>query len=211
MDLNVSIDTKAAMQTARLLGFNVIALNKNVLATADLRGHRSKFETTDFPGLRILRRLTISVNQPAQLAQLSKLDISSMGYDLFAIRPMNDSVLKSLIESPLHNLDIMSLDLTQPILTSSMRPALAKVISSGVQIEVEFSSCLKDSSGRVQCINQCRNVLATFKSGVFISSGAKNVLEMRSNTDLTNFAMHVLGLRDCLPTLKTRPVQQIDD
>ena len=200
MDLNVSIDTHAALQTAKLLGFKVIALNKTMLANADFRGHCSKFENLEFSGLKILRRLTVSVNQPAQLAQLSKLEISSMGYDLFAIRPMNDNVLKSLLETPLVNMSILSLDLTQPILTTSMRPALAKLISSGVQIELEFSSCLKDSSGRVQCINQCRTVLATFKSGVFITSGAKSVLEMRSPTDLENFATHVLGLRDCLPS-----------
>jgi len=195
MDLCLSIDTYQALQTAHLLGFKKVALNRTVLATSDLRSHRAKFEATEYPGLEILKRLTVSPNQASQLAQLGTLDFKSMGYDILAIRPMNESVLRAILEAKSTPASILSLDLTQPLLTLGMRPALADLLASGTQLEVEFAAnCLRDASGRVQCINQCRHVLSTFKSGVFLSSGAKSVLEMRSPTDLINFSQ-VLGLR----------------
>ena len=192
MDLNISFESTQAIQTARLLGFKAIAINKTILATSDFRSLKST-TTPHCPDLKVYNRLTIAVNQPSQLPLLSKIDISM--FDMLAIRPMNDSVLRSLLSSFPSSFHILSLDLTQPLLTTSMRPSLSKLIDSGVQIEVDFASCLKDSSGRVQCINQCRQVLSTFSSGAFLSSGARNILEMRSPGDLANFSTKILGLR----------------
>ena len=191
MDLCVYSEDPRVYDTASSLGFSLVAFTKQVSSNFDLNS--LKFPTLKHDRLLVLNRLTVAVSHPSQIAQLATIDRSAI--DLLAIRPSNDQVLKTLLEKCPPNFQIISLDLSQPLLTTSMRAGMKKLISQGIFFEIEFSSVLRDTTARGICVNQCRLVLNTFASGVLLSSGARNALELRSSFDLDLFAQGVLGLR----------------
>ena len=195
LDLNVCFETAAALETAKDLGYRIIAISKTVPASSEVRAadSTSSLPQTDGAGMTVLRRITLALSSVAQLSVLAQLYCNRKGFDIIAARPLNDTVLKALCDKGA--CDIISLDLSASILSSGLRSSLKSAIDRGVSIEVEFGTCLRDISCRTSMVSQCMQFLSSFSKGVVVSSGARNVLEMRSPVDLQNFAKSVLGLK----------------
>ena len=193
IDLNVCFETEAALETAKDLGYLMIALSRSIPASSDLRSLSFPTIHSGSLSITVLRRVTLIISSVSQISVLSQLYTARKDFDIIAARPVNDTVLKALCEKGL--CDLISLDPSCQLLSSSSRSAIKSAIDRGISIEVEFGPCLRDMSIRTSMVSQCKQYLSSFTKGVFVSSGARNVLEMRSALDLSNFANCVLGLK----------------
>ncbi|KAI9874348.1 MAG: hypothetical protein M1830_009847 [Pleopsidium flavum] len=175
------------------LGYNVVALNHTVVGKlpADL----SSPIPTDlrFPtarNLRILRRCTLVLSDPAQNHRLSTL---SQRYDLLAIRPTTE---KALHQACSLDCDLISLDLTTRFPSHFKHKTLSTALQRGVKFELCYAPGVlaTDSSARRNLISNATQLIrATRGRGIIISSEAMKAVGCRGPWDVINLAM-VWGL-----------------
>ncbi len=192
VDLSLCCETAQTLEEARNLLFKIAAFNKVIPVSSDLRSSR-KSGDSQITGLTLLNRLTVVISNVAQIPILNQIEAARLGYEVIAVRPLNESVLKAICEKG--QCDLISLDLTTQILSPGVKNSIKSAIGRGVGIEIELAPFLRDNSSRPIFISQCRQHLSSFGSGVFLSSGAKNLLELRSPSDLDNFGTAVFGLK----------------
>jgi RNase P/RNase MRP subunit p30 len=182
------------VERAHQLGFKIIVLNKNIQPNefSNISGFPNLPSVLD---LRLHTRCTVPISNPNQLHAIVASHLAMKNFDLFAVRALNDTVLKAIAEqSSFDCIDILSFDLTQPILTFTHAKHLKQIISKGIKLEIDFACALRDFTGRINIINQAQLILKPFKNDVLFSSGAKNLLELRTPEDLKIFREGVLGL-----------------
>ena len=188
---NLQSDSAACLMTAADLGYGVIVLNNVVPITTDFRSHRCPYKTPN--NLNIIKRLTVVLSSVSQLPLLEHIQVAKLGYDILALKPLNDSTFKAVCDKA--ETSIISLDLTSSILNGSTKNAVKAAKDRNIWFEVEFAPFFRDQSSRQSIMTQSRQHLSNLTPNVFVSSAAKNPLELRTVSDLDNFGSAVLGLK----------------
>ncbi|KAL7273990.1 RNA-binding RNA processing protein rpp1 [Rhizina undulata] len=168
------------------LGYNVIALNHT------LSGKLSPSLTNPIPAdpfpqtpkLRVLRRITLVLDDPSQnhrLASLTNL------YDIVALRPTSEKLLLQACSAL--ECDLVSLDLSQRLPFHLKHKVVGTAIQRGIFFEITYSASITDVNARRNLIsNAAALIRATRGRGIIISSEAKKAVGLRAPFDIINLA-----------------------
>ncbi|KAK6332831.1 hypothetical protein TWF696_002853 [Orbilia brochopaga] len=194
-DLNIpwtSKDDPELPRTAAFLaelGYNVIALNQTIAGkiTSKAPGIANTIPENPFPdqpGLRVLRRATVILDDPSQNYGLASL---SGSFDIVALRPTDEKLLLQACTSL--ECDLISLDLSIRHPFHFKYKVLGQAIARGIRFEITYASSINDSSARRNLLaNAAALIRATKGKGVIISSEARNAAFCRAPFDVINLA-----------------------
>lgn len=138
--------------------------------------------------LHILRRLTLTLVDHTQNYQIKNLVSPNSGYDIVAIRPVDDKTLQSACLSL--DCDLISLDLSIRYFFHFQYKMFAAAIARGVHIELCYGPGLVGSSEQKRMLIQNAGALirVTRGRGLIISSECKDILACRGPADIVNLA-----------------------
>ncbi|KAF3927486.1 hypothetical protein ABW21_db0209646 [Orbilia brochopaga] len=194
-DLNIpwtSKDDPELPRTAAFLaelGYNVIALNQTIAGkiTSKSPGIANVIPENPFPeqpGLRVLRRATVVLDDPSQNYGLASL---SSSFDIVALRPTDEKLLLQACTSL--ECDLISLDLSIRHPFHFKYKVLGQAIARGIRFEITYAASINDSNARRNLLaNATALIRVTKGKGVIISSGARNAAFCRAPFDLINLA-----------------------
>lgn len=136
--------------------------------------------------LRVLRRCTLILSDPAQNHRLAGL---TSAYDILALRPTNEKSLQLACSSL--DCDLISLDLTTRFDFHFKMKMLAQAIERGIKLEMCYSPGIlaADSHARRNLISNATQLIrATRGRGLVISSEASRPVGCRGPWDVINLA-----------------------
>lgn len=143
-----------------------------------------------------LRRLTVVVSDSTQLAAVGQMKRTGDGYHLIAVRPVTGDAFDLACERG--ECDVISLALDEKLPFILRQKSIHTFLARDGYFEIEFAPALRDGSRRRCLLANAEQLLhATRGKNVFISSAARDPMEMRSPNDLQNFAA-VAGMRGAL-------------
>eukprot|EP00455_Lapot_gusevi_P041291 TRINITY_DN4772_c0_g2_i2.p1 TRINITY_DN4772_c0_g2~~TRINITY_DN4772_c0_g2_i2.p1 ORF type:complete len:334 (+),score=50.82 TRINITY_DN4772_c0_g2_i2:71-1072(+) len=213
-DLNCVYDEKTAAkvaETAIKLGYDGIAFNHTTnrrLTNKDAckiklpqikpelvqqLSHRSslRFETKH-GAFRQLKRLTVVLEETAQIQSLNISNPVLKTYDLIAVKPTDEK----LFHLACHQLevDIICLDMSQKLPFYIKRPSVNRALERGIYFEIQYGDAIRDSKLFRHLVHNIQ-ALTHFTRGkqILFSSESKRPLDMRSPYDVINLAV-LLGL-----------------
>ncbi|KAK7542826.1 RNase P subunit p30-domain-containing protein [Phyllosticta citribraziliensis] len=171
------------------LGYNVVALTHTLSGKlpADLScpiPNPLPFPTP--PKMRILRRCTLVLNDPAHNHRINNL---ASAYDIVAVRPNDEKTLQQACQTL--DCDIISIDMTQRLTFFFKFKMLSQAIERGIKFEICYAPGVlaRDSSARRNLItNATQLIRASRGRGLIISSEAKSALGCRGPWDVINLA-----------------------
>jgi len=138
------------------------------------------------PRVRLLRRCTLILSDPAQNHRLAGL---TSAYDILALRPTNEKSLQLACSSL--DCDIISLDLTTRFDFHFKMKMLAQAVERGIKLEMCYSPGIlaTDSHARRNLISNATQLIrATRGRGLIISSEASRPVGCRGPWDVINLA-----------------------
>ncbi|XP_076314618.1 ribonuclease P protein subunit p30-like [Tachypleus tridentatus] len=119
-------------------------------------------------------------------------------YDILAVQPVNEKIFQHVCGNM--EVDIISLDLASRVPFTLKREQVGQASSRGMFFEIQYAPCLKDKTARRNTISNSRILTQlTNKVNIIISSGASQVMDIRSCFDAAN-----LGLLFGLPENKCK-------
>jgi len=150
-----------------------ILLNSETVKDFKSKGH--KFEQ--------LSRFTTMFNDPAIAHQIDKCP-EVMSYDILALQPVDEKTFQ--IAAQKLDADIICVDLTEHI--SYIKRTMIKVaVERGIHIELVYSPALRDSGIKCNVIANAQTLVGAARGrNIIISSGAQEVLDLRSPYDVIN-------------------------
>jgi len=188
MDLNLAWDVRAAREMAlqaQKFGFRVIAFDCK-LSPSQLR-KLQPFGIT-VPGLRVLRRITLLLgSEPTDVSEVPRC------WDILCVQPLSEEAWRKCCSGEFP-CDVISLNLGEKLPFRMKRSEIDGFTQRRGFFEIIFTQALRDSSARRYVFQNSQEFIrVTRGKNVILSSGAGNVMEMRSPEDLRNFAQ-VLGI-----------------
>lgn len=179
------------------LGYNVLALTHTLIPDPKTSVLPKDLtcpipSTPSFPlpkGVRLLRRLTLILTDHTQNHRLKDLSDPKSGYDLIAIRPVDDKTLQAACLSL--DCDIISLDLTVRYHFHFQYKMFAAAIARGVHIELCYGpGLLGGADQRRNLISNAGQLIRVTRGGrgLVISSECRDVLACRGPADVGNLA-----------------------
>ncbi|KAH8151295.1 uncharacterized protein LAJ45_04497 [Morchella importuna] len=168
------------------LGYNVVALNHTISGKFS-QSHVNPISPDPFPQhprLKILRRVTVVLDDPAQCHHLTSL---VNYYDLVALRPTNDKLLLQACSSL--ECDLISIDLSQRLSYNLKHKIVGTAIQRGVFLEICYSASIHDVAARRNLMQNAASLIrATRGRGIIISSEARKAVGVRAPFDVMNLA-----------------------
>jgi ribonuclease P/MRP protein subunit RPP1 len=162
-DLNVPVPAdaklaKAFVDTAVQLGYDAIAFNHVVnrkLTPADACSIKFPALPTalqqqaaclrlpcDQPRFRQYTRITVAMEDAAQVHTLNPTNPILRSYDIFAVRPTSEKAFQAACLT-LEGVDIISLDLSTRLPFQLKRPYIFGALARGVSFEISYGSALR--------------------------------------------------------------------
>lgn len=183
---------------AQLLGYNVIAFTvkensvkaaKLMLATS-LTANTLNLLKLKFPKLKILRRVTLVLDESSTHPNISQLCSEPNGCDILAVHPHTEKHLQTCATSL--DIDLICVDVSGRL----PYPLRHKLVGAAIKRGVKFEIC--HNVDRPQLL---RHVIANFallvrasrNRGVVVSSGASLETGMRAPLDIVNL-LNLWGL-----------------
>lgn len=195
-DLNVAYNPDHAVLSntlsfARELGYDTVALA--IALTDKIPSELPALSLSNITvpaGLRVLKRLTLTISDTTQNHRLSSLNLS---YDILALRPTDEKTLQLCCLSL--ECDLISLDLTQRLPFLLKFKTVAAALQRGVRFEICYSPGISTGSdARRNLISGATQLIRASRSrGIVLSSDAKSALGLRGPWDVMNLAQ-VWGL-----------------
>jgi hypothetical protein len=152
--------------------------------------------------LQVLSRITLTLQSSDQIESIDESVFRTIranpSIDCFAIRPANDRQFIELLNNQAkYGYDLISIDLSMGHFFTQLGFLSRILKTSPVYVEVELGPIIRNTSGSElgNGINQSRMMLSNYKH-MLVSSGAKNPFEIRSVTDVTNWAQGILGFKN---------------
>jgi ribonuclease P/MRP protein subunit RPP1 len=138
-----------------------------------------------------LYRVTLAISDTAQNYRMKDLNDPASGYDILAVRPIEEKTLEQACRSL--DCDIISLDLTvrYPFHFHTKHKILVKAIERGIRIELCYGPGITalDRNMRKQLIENATAIIRTTRGrGIIISSEAATALQCRAPADIVNLA-----------------------
>lgn len=141
----------------------------------------------DFPQIRFLSRITITIDDPATLN--SNLIAAAKNFDLIAARPLTEKALQWLGGNNNPDIDIMSLDISQRLPFPLRHNLFTNLVARGVGIEVCYAAGIGDTAARRNIISNATGLIrGTRGRGLLISSEARRTADLRGPFDVINLA-----------------------
>lgn len=140
-------------------------------------------------GVRVLRRLTLMLTDHTQNHRLRELCDAKSGYDIVALRPVDDKTLSAACLTL--DCDVLSLDLSRRYHFHFQYKQFAAAVARGVTIELCYGP------GIVGTPDQRRNLISNAGAlirvtrggrGIVISSECNDILSCRGTADVVNLA-----------------------
>ncbi|GAX73183.1 hypothetical protein CEUSTIGMA_g636.t1 [Chlamydomonas eustigma] len=202
-DSDVTIH-RQRLQTLETLGFNGACAVQSAAGQVSA-SDRCRIQATDMtverkalpPSLMIAQRATSLVSsKPFQ--QFTRLTVSTSepfqpqswlevirSYDIAAVRPFSERALQQACTSL--EVDIISLDLGQR-LPFKLRPQyIDAACKRDVRFEIQYSSGLRDQASRRHLFSNAQALSRLLRGrNLVISSGARNMMELRGPKDIIN-------------------------
>lgn len=192
-DLNVCVapeDELEAVRAANRLGYDVIALTTTVRARKLGPEHAPRPIPTDAGinaggrsgggglciggrrRLQVLRRITLVIDDVAQLVILSSAGLSK--WDLVAITPTSEKLFQQCLQ---FDFDIVALDFARKQQFYLKRPQLHVVAEKGAVFEISYAGALGDGQARRFLVGNAYSVSrVTMGRQTILSSGATNCM-----------------------------------
>eukprot|EP00741_Cyanophora_paradoxa_P023535 tig00021589_g22737.t1 len=140
----------------------------------------------------LLTRITVVVDQPADVYQLNPGNQAVRSYDLVAVRPTSEKAFQLACASA--DVDIISLDMSARLPFTLRHQIVSQAIDRGVFFEITTAPALKDATARRYVIS---NAIALFRAtrgkNLVLSSGATLPIDIRGPYDLINLGT-VMGM-----------------
>ncbi|KIW07847.1 uncharacterized protein PV09_01763 [Verruconis gallopava] len=202
-DLNVpwSSTTKDAELQRKIaflveLGYQVLALN-NTIAPDSKSGKLPQDmscpipRTLPFPvpaKTQILRRLTLVINDHTQNHRLKDLVSPNSGYDIVAIRPVDEKTLQAACLNL--DCDLISLDLSARYFFHFQYKMFAAAVARGVHIELCYGPGILGTAEQRRMLiqNAAALIRVTRGRGLIISSECHDIMACRGPADIVNLA-----------------------
>lgn len=133
----------------------------------------------------------ITIVASSESAMMAALD-AAKGFDIVAVRPTTESCWRAAIQQG-KRIDLISFDMGENLGFNLHLKDVLAAISKGLTFEIDFGCTLRDVTMRRYVIQNAASLLAfTRGKHVIMTSGAKEVTELRAPFDLINFGK-VLG------------------
>ena len=143
------------------------------------------------PGLQVLSRLTVALDEQSQVHQLASDRVQS--YDLLAVRPSTDKLFQQSVTSL--EVDLISLDLSSRLPFFLRHPQVHKAVERGIFFEIVYSPAIRDNSQRRYVISNALDLVRIAKGrNIIISSEAQGVMDLRGPYDISNLGL-LFGLK----------------
>eukprot|EP00397_Hematodinium_sp_SG-2012_P066093 GEMP01097951.1.p1 GENE.GEMP01097951.1~~GEMP01097951.1.p1 ORF type:complete len:203 (+),score=35.55 GEMP01097951.1:23-631(+) len=141
------------------------------------------------PGIRALRRITVTVNNdPVDFSEISRC------WDILCVHPLTEDAWKKCCSGQLQ-CDVITLNLGEKLPFRILRADVDQFVKRNGFFELVFNQALRDQTARRYVFQNSQEFIRiTRGKNIILTSGATNVMEMRSPEDLRNFAQ-VLGMR----------------
>uniref|UniRef100_A0A0P4WCW9 Uncharacterized protein n=1 Tax=Scylla olivacea TaxID=85551 RepID=A0A0P4WCW9_SCYOL len=209
-DLNISAtdtDLKKTLLKALSLGYQTLAVNREVTDTFAPHQKGKKRKKDDFPAVPpppkvsltkeeldrhgisrepvILTRITITYADPGS-AFLSKFRNNIKQYDIVAFTPTTDSALKQTVSQTLVDVDIIALG-PEERGTRFARKLLRLAVERNIYFELSYGPCITNSTRRQQTITLAHILHHSFRSAnIIITSQARVPSHLRQPYDVMN-------------------------
>jgi len=157
---------------------------------AESLGLGAEIGSRDFPQLK---RLTLIVTDTTQAAVAAQVAQHVRDYHIIAVRPTNGPAWEAVVQQ--NEFDIISLCLEDRLSFLTRRKDIDPFYKRGGVLEIEFAPALRDPNHRRQLVANVEVLLhCTRGRNLLLTSGARDAMELRSPSDIANFAS-VLGFR----------------
>ena len=183
------------------LGYKVIALAVHVdgrnLAKTTVVAPPKIHKTHKFDKkVSIYTRLTVTMDDQAILYKLSQSQWAKE-YDILAIQPLNEKIMQSFCSGNI-DCDILTLNMSEKLPFDLKRVNLTLPVVRGSVFEINYSQALSSQTARVNVISNGQLLVDKSRSkSILLSSGARNLLFLRSPYDVCNLAL-LFDLKDHL-------------
>ncbi|EEQ98153.1 hypothetical protein Pmar_PMAR001968 [Perkinsus marinus ATCC 50983] len=139
----------------------------------------------------ILDRITVNMARSESLCHLERLQ----DYDIVALRPESDSVIWTLLgdETLRNQVDVISLDLSPNGASAQVtlkRGLVEAIRKAGLFIELDLGEYMRSlGDQRAEILARGAYILrwSGHGDGVILTSGARNIMDVRSPTDFDNW------------------------
>jgi ribonuclease P/MRP protein subunit RPP1 len=137
---------------------------------------------------QLLRRLTLTLNDHQQNHRLKDLTSPSSGYDILAVRPVDEKTLQAACLSL--DCDLISLDLSTRYFFHFQYKMFAAAVARGVHIELCYGPGIVGTADQRRMLIQNAGALirVTRGRGLIISSECRDILACRGPADIVNLA-----------------------
>ena len=159
---------------------------KNIFTTYSIKFLNSASENLNFikfENIKILKRITIEINDSKELYQFSNPSTSLKSYDIIAIIPKNEKMFELACGDI--NVDIISINFDEKMNFFLKKSLILSAIDKNIFFEIIYNGFITDNSKRVIFISNVLMLLEITKGkNLIISSGADNFIDHRSPYDL---------------------------
>ncbi|CAI9732533.1 P subunit p30-like [Octopus vulgaris] len=146
--------------------------------------------------LKQLSRLTLIFSKAEQVHNLHSADIQA--YDILAVQPSDKDLFHMACQTL--EVDIISLDLSEPLPFNVKYPSLHAAYERGIHFEIQYGPLIRDQEARKNIITNVQTLIEVGKGkNLILTSGCENPLDLRGPYDV-----RVLGLMLGLSELKVR-------
>lgn len=183
--LAVNINKKGALNNndiAKDLNFDI----KNIFNSYSIKFLNSSsenFNFFNFDDIKILKRVTIEINDTKELYQFSNPTPSLKSYDILAITPKNEKMFELACNDI--NVDIISINFDEKMNFFLKKSLIQSAVTKNIFFEIVYNGFIVDNSKRAIFISNVLMLLEITKGkNLIISSGADNFIDHRSPYDI---------------------------
>jgi len=148
-----------------------------------LNSSSEDFNFFSFEDIKILKRVTIEINDTKELYQFSNPSPSLKSYDILAISPKNEKMFELACTDI--NVDIISVNFDEKMNFFMKKSLIQSAVTKNVFFEIVYNGFIVDNSKRAIFISNVLVLLEITKGkNLIISSGADNFIDHRSPYDI---------------------------
>ena len=148
-----------------------------------LNSSSQDFNFFNFEDLKILKRVTIEINDSKELYQFSNPTPSLKSYDILAIIPKNEKMFELACNDI--NVDIISINFEEKMNFYLKKTLILSAASKNIFFEIIYNGFILDNSKRAIFISNVLMLLEVTKGkNIIISSGTDNFIDHRSPYDI---------------------------
>ncbi|GAB1603642.1 P subunit p30-like [Argonauta hians] len=139
-----------------------------------------------------LSRLTLMFTKSEQVHNFHSPDMQA--YDILAVQPTDKDLFHMACQTL--EVDIISLDLSQPLTFPFKLPSLNAAFERGIHFEIQYGPLIRDELARKNIIMNVQSLIEVGKGkNIIISSGCNNPADMRGPYDVRALGL-MLGLSE---------------